>query len=320
MNTKHEEERRVEFRNILYELASSSEILKEPPKRAEFYKRLEAVYHTPVKDVGKFRHYYSDVFSVLTQIQSDDSTDSTIQVLGENLGVIRNGYQPNYNTDSNGKPIDISDQIKKLYDHVSLDIARLSINTASARQVVGEDKINELKTEISNASVAINDAQKRIIALDSELKGMQKEYIAILGIFASIVLSFTAGIAFTSSVFENIHKASIYRTLIISLIIGLVLTNAIYGLFYYINKIVHHQEKQSLKPLWITNGILIGLIVCVSVAWLLGAVEWRNDFIDNRSADDTTTEISSTVPEGQTTFIETTIIPNMQTTSIITVE
>ena len=82
----------------------------------------------------------------------------------------------------------------------------------------------------------------------------------------------------------------------------------IWGLFYYINKIVYHPEKQSLKPLWVTNGILIGLIVCVSVAWLFGAVEWRNEYVNNHIAEETSSVQTNAniFPEQQTIPTETT--------------
>ena len=39
----------------------------------------------------------------------------------------------------------------------------------------------------------------------------QREYISILGIFAAVVLAFTGGIAFSTSVLKNINTVSVYR-------------------------------------------------------------------------------------------------------------
>ena len=48
------------------------------------------------------------------------------------------------------------------------------------------------------------------------MESSQREYIAILGIFAAVVLAFTGGIAFSTSVLNNVAKASIYRTVTVS--------------------------------------------------------------------------------------------------------
>ena len=58
--------------------------------------------------------------------------------------------------------------------------------------------------------------------MEDHFKGMEKEYISILGIFASIVLAFVGGLTFSTSVLANIDKASIYRLVIIACIIGIV--------------------------------------------------------------------------------------------------
>ena len=49
---------------------------------------------------------------------------------------------------------------------------------------------------------------RRIEETNAHSKDVQKEYIAILGIFAAVVLAFTGGIAFTTSVLQNIHMVS----------------------------------------------------------------------------------------------------------------
>lgn len=65
MDLASEERQRSEFRNILFELSESQEILKEKSDRSRIYRRLEALYHPSVGEQS-FRHFYSDIFSVLT--------------------------------------------------------------------------------------------------------------------------------------------------------------------------------------------------------------------------------------------------------------
>ena len=62
MDLASEERQRSEFRNILFELSESQEILKEKSDRSRIYRRLEALYHPSVGEQS-FRHFYSDIFS-----------------------------------------------------------------------------------------------------------------------------------------------------------------------------------------------------------------------------------------------------------------
>ena len=65
----------------------------------------------------------------------------------------------------------------------------------------------------------------------------------------------------------------------ISLIIGLVLVNVLFGLFYYINSMVK-KDRKDILPLIISNAILVVLLVLTIIAWNCGFVENRNDRIN----------------------------------------
>lgn len=279
MDFSREAVQRKEFCDILFELAKSQEKLQDAYYRSIMYKRLEALYYAPVPD-KRFRHFYSDIFSVLTQIEQDPALGD-INILGQNLAVLRSGYQSK-NVDDNGETIDISDAIRKLCDHVSLDIARLLYIEAEDREISGEKTIQELKLQITGMTEEISKVQKAAqkqmnkVQEDAERKieNQQKEYIAILGIFAAVVLAFTGGIAFSTSVLNNIAQASAYRTVLVALIIGLILVNILFGLFFYINKIVFREEK--IRPLIVSNAILLVLIILTVLLWNLGWIESRN--------------------------------------------
>ena len=90
--------------------------------------------------------------------------------------------------------------------------------------------------EIDKAKLAQNN-------VETELGKQQREYISILGIFAAVVLAFIGGIAFSTSVLNNINTASVYRILVVSLIIGLVLINILFGLFYYVDRLVNGLQE-----------------------------------------------------------------------------
>ena len=113
MDLSAEQKRRREFCDILLELAANQRMLRDARNRSEMYKRLERIYYYSSEE-KQFRHFYSDIFMVLTQIDQDKKLGN-IDILGQNLNMIRAGYKAQ-NTDEEGNPIDISDRIQKLYD------------------------------------------------------------------------------------------------------------------------------------------------------------------------------------------------------------
>lgn len=279
MNTSQEELQRKEFRDILFELASNQNLLDDKVTRAKMYKRMEKLYH-PSTDEKPFRHFYSDIFSVLTMIQRIPAKGD-VNVLGQNLAMIREKYIPGKNHDSNGNEIDISDSIRKLYDHVSLDIARILYSEEGDRRTSGEDVIVDVQAQIQSIRGDIQTTADTQNSLSEELGKQQREYIAILSIFAAIVLAFISGIVFSTSVLQNINAISAYRLVAVVLLIGLVLSNTLFGLFYYMNHLVHTNNTISIKPIIIANIVLLVMLVATIIAWRFGAIEARNAIILN---------------------------------------
>lgn len=137
--------------------------------------------------------------------------------------------------------------IIKIYDHFQLALNQIeNVNNIFA------DSIEEAK-----------------INLHSEIKGIEKEYISILGIFAAIVLAFVGGITFSSSVLQNIGDVSIYRLLIIVDLLGLVVINIIYILIKFIF-IINDKPYKELQIKGI-NIICVIFAVSIFVLWVLNA-------------------------------------------------
>ena len=256
-------EKRQGFRQILLELSADQAILKDPKKRSDFYLRLEELYYAPDNE-KRFRHFYSDIFSVLTQINDGDDQGS-IDVLGQNMDILLCGYQAK---NSDGvKLIDISDQIRKLYDHISLDIARIKYSEKGDVEVSGQESIEKIRSQI-------NDDESKIITLQNSVKEatvkadkMQKEYVSILAIFAAVIGAFFSGVGFSTSVLSNIDKSSIYRILLGVTILGMFLFNLLALLLGFIREIVVN-KTWSLRVYIIGNLAFIIILALIYVAWI----------------------------------------------------
>lgn len=275
-----DQEKRTKLTDLLFELSKSQEMLAAPKDRAGYFRRLEEIYYNCDKD--NFRHYYSDIFSTLSLINGDQSIGS-LDILAQNIQTIKDGYTPK-NNDENGQLIDISKEILKLYDHTNLDIARINYTTT----MVGETKAELAKTKglVEALEVKIKDAEchlkdisdqniEEVKAMAQDIKSsqkdMQKDYIAILGIFASIILAFTGQFAFSGSILENIGASTVYRLVLVALIIGLVFFNLIWVLIDFIREICGKDVSAESKRKWnwfaVVNVILVAGIIATCLSY-----------------------------------------------------
>lgn len=274
MDLTAENRKRNEFIQIITELAKNKEITRDKSARIAMYRRLEALYYSPEKE-KRYRHFYSDIFSFLAHLPEDNESD--LETLSINISIIREGYQPK-NKDPQGNLIDISDSLKKLYDHLNLDMARIEYSKAESRKVAGPgtiEKVNVLEAnveQVSNIAAKLENANKKIIEdtgkLQESNKNMQKEYVAILGVFAAVLMAFFSGVGFSSSVLSNLDKASIYRLILGILLLGMVLFNMMGLLLNFIKEIVY---KERVSKWWVIVGNIafICLLVWLYAAWRL---------------------------------------------------
>lgn len=182
MDITKEKQQRKEFCDILFELAKSEELSNNSHERSQMYIRLETLYK-PL-DGEPFRHFYSDIFSVLSTIYSSTELGS-IDLLGQNLELIRSGYKA-INKTPNGDIIDISTSLRKMYDHINLEIARISFQEKGDINTSGEAAIKELKRKVNAAQMDLDASKSELNSeienVKEKLDNSQKEYITIMRI------------------------------------------------------------------------------------------------------------------------------------------
>lgn len=140
---------------------------------------------------------------------------------------------------------DIAKIIVKIYDHTQLVNYQIeNMNTIFAQ--------------------SISDAK---LDLHKEIKGIEKEYISILGIFAAIVLAFVGGITFSSFVLQNIGKVSIYRLLVVVVMLAFVIVNVIWLLIKFIAEI--NDKDIKLFKIGLFDTVCGILMIGIIVAWAL---------------------------------------------------
>lgn len=226
---------------LLIELAQTDGLLRKE-QLSGYIERLHNIYS------GNFRHLYSSLFSVITSV--DDAPQRNLVTLTENIRILYSAV-----LDSTDEADEFSVKIKKLYDHINLDVARIEYTKRIA------DKINDENT-ITN---------KELKAVRAKADQMQKDYVTILGIFSSIVLTFVAGMVFSSSVLSNIDKVSIYRLTFVMLMIALLIFNLFNFLLKFIQKINQRgvEIAEQGKSIISSINVMIFLLMFINViCWL----------------------------------------------------
>lgn len=264
MRTEKFDEKRNSFKMLLFKLALSQMTLSSNKDKSEIYLELERIYAKD-DEFEDFRHFYSDIFAVLSLIDKDPSLGN-MEILSQNMDIVRQGYKP-MNNDDDGNTVNIEKQINKLYDHINLEIARMNYFKETEMRT---------KTELQRVSDTLSQIEDSVSSMEDTVDmadEMQKQYITILGIFASIVLAFTSGIAFSTSVLENIANASIYRIVLVAVVLAFALTNIIYILTRFIMEIVNKKKEKIKYPKYIiVLNVIYGILVLgVLLCWMFDA-------------------------------------------------
>lgn len=114
--------------------------------------------------------------------------------------------------------------------------------------------------KISRLQNTYKELDKNYKELSENLNKQQTQYITILGIFASIVLTFVSGLVFSNSILSNIDKASIYRLVFVMAFIALFVGNILYFLFAFLIKISLNIHFQTNRLLIIFNIIILAIM------------------------------------------------------------
>lgn len=266
-----QEKKQQQLEELLRILAESQDFLAEPKILLSVKKLLETIY-TP-----DFRHLYSGVFSSLTQI--DKSPELNLEILAQNIQII---YEEIKQHDCQDKKSCFCDKVIKLYDHLNLDIARMNYmrDIAEQQELSLESAVNSLNTKIKESEQAIQANEEHVAGFEDKIADKlietQKNYVAILGIFAAIVITFVSGLVFSSSILNNIHQVTIYRLSFVILLLGFVLVNLINILIEFVREVCPTSSLVPKNSQIMTNKIMVGLMVILILCWVADLIVLRS--------------------------------------------
>lgn len=71
--------------SILKELSYNQNILEDSNSKNSYYTKLDSIYRK-LSDGTEYRHPYSEIFGVLTEIDSEN--EASIDILAQNIGIL----------------------------------------------------------------------------------------------------------------------------------------------------------------------------------------------------------------------------------------
>ncbi|GAA7884037.1 hypothetical protein HpMS199_00740 [Helicobacter pylori] len=214
METK-EEDKDKKLEKIIVLLCEEGDLSSQ---KDQIIKDLKEIYK------GEYKHKYSKITTII--LNSTRDKEQAFMMLTQNIKTLKE-IQDNKEVES------IKPKLEKLYDHMNLECIRLQ-------------DFDEKMSRVKDVSIRLEDElNKNYKKLSEELNKQQTQYITILGIFASIVLTFVGGLAFSTSVLSNIDKANAYRLVFVMAFIALFFGNILYLLFSFLSKISLSEEKKD---------------------------------------------------------------------------
>ncbi|MCV3410893.1 hypothetical protein L8T75_04390 [Campylobacter lari] len=201
----------------------------------DIVEKLIAIYKT------EYKHKYSELTTIILNITKSDR-EQDLMTLAQNVRMLEEKLD-----DKNCDKC-IKEKIKDFYDHINLECVRLQDSDGKIKKI--KDEYNELYKNYNN--------------IKDNLSKQQTQYITILGIFASIVLTFVSGL-----VFSNIDKSSIYRLIFVMSFIALFMGNTLYALFAFLLKISLSHDFQHNKKFLYGFNVSVLLIMFANFLFYL---------------------------------------------------
>ncbi|PAF47246.1 hypothetical protein BKH41_08170 [Helicobacter sp. 12S02232-10] len=245
---------------------------KEFDSKEYFYEAVDTIKNIYASD--KFRHSYSAITAYILKDTTDEERNETLAKISENLSIIAD--QLKQSKDSKF----CWNQFYKLQDHINLEVYRLEYyeeKILNLKKSLSEEEENlkTLQTQYRIVENNLKNQQDQYKTIENNLKNQQTQYVAILGIFASIILAFVGSFTFSTSVLTNIDKASIYKLVFVMILIGFFVINILYYLFKFVEKIsLNGRESNKCcksKIFWVNILIFILLLSDVLFYYLLSS-------------------------------------------------
>ena len=211
-NSSREVKENKKIQSIIYSLS-------EENFSDDKYTTIKCIVDDLYKDKN-YRYDYYEIYAYISEIAENEPLK--LNFLTANTEEFKNRLQEEL------KDKRIDKKYSKLIQYIKLESMRSYADIEKRKEI--NDANEQVKQELETTKQQLDTAKNK-------LRKQQFDMLAVLGVFSAIILAFTGGLNFSSSVLENMNNASIYRVLIISILLGFTLVNGIAILLKYIKSI-----------------------------------------------------------------------------------
>lgn len=227
-NYVFDKEKNDELINILNEIGTSLDNLDNN----YIIKQFDRIYS------DNFRHSYAQISYAVYSL-SYDSRDMLSYRLNEVISELIAQHKNN----------ELIKKLKKLKDHIELEIMRFSID--ESRDLV----IQQTKKQYENLKANFEELGDKAKELEENQEKATTHSITILSIFAGIVFAFSGGFSLISTAVNKLNDISLWLIAFVVVLVGMLIFDIIFLFCFMIAKLT--KSDISVKCL-ITNSKLCG--------------------------------------------------------------
>jgi len=201
-----------------------------------------------------YRQRYSVILDMLTDIddissenqdETPDEDEDCLELLSANLALLRE-YSRTH-TKIYGEYTFYG--IAKLSDHVDIEIHRYRDKQSMYHDLSEtDDNVYALIDRTTDLERMLSESRGELQDAHRAAEKLQMQMVAILGIFAAIVMAFSGGMDLLSGAISVSGDSDIFRVAFVVLLCGIVLFNILAFLMYMILAIINAQNKSPRRP------------------------------------------------------------------------
>ncbi len=132
----------------------------------------------------------------------------------------------------------------KLYDHISIDIARMSIESEAHNAVMN---LNESSKEMEKLRIDVKGLGIKAKEAHRKVESIQIEIVAILGVFSAIVIGFTGGLDIIGGALSNVGMKDFPLILFSISLCGMVIFDMLWLLMECVMRIVKDRKESVIE-------------------------------------------------------------------------
>lgn len=212
----------------------------------DYAMRFKSVY-----DRG-YRQRYSEILGMLEDIapneedvyEQDDECEDSLEVISSNLMALREYLREH--TSEYGELTYYG--VFKLSDHVDIEIHRLRDRKNLYHELSGtDDNLVDLYSKATDLEKKLKKANKSIDNAQRNSERLQMQMVAILGIFAAIVMAFSGGLDILGGAISISGESDLFKIVFVVLLCGIILFNIFAFLMHMILAVINSSNGRIFR-------------------------------------------------------------------------